>query len=80
MDKELTPRQRDVLIAINKYRDDNDFRCPSYEDLSKMLGLSTRNGVRDTLQILRRKGYVTWNGVRTLRVIKDIPELEAEAS
>ena len=77
--QELTDRQRECLLFIVTYIQDN-LRPPTLREIGRALGIRSTNGVNDHVLALERKGYVERNetisrGVRPvgLRVVYDPP-------
>ena len=66
---ELAPHQLETLQAIQGYQD-RFGHPPTAKLLSQALGLSSTNGARDRLVLLRSEGLVVWgfDKVGTLRV------------
>jgi|ERR1039458_4516196 repressor LexA len=56
-DRDLTPRQRDVLAAIERFRRKHQYG-PSVRDIGQVVGLGP-SGVQHHLQVLRQKGWLS---------------------
>lgn len=77
----LTERQRRVLEAIRRYREEQGF-SPSYRDIGEAAGLSSPSSVKHQLQTLERKGYLRLNAHkgRAVELVRtDEPEAPAKA-
>jgi len=66
----LTPRQQDVLNWISGYIDTHGF-SPTLREIQHAYGWKAVSAVQCFLEVLRKKGYVTWQEgcQRTIRVI-----------
>lgn len=62
--------QRALLASIRRLEAKRGFP-PTIRELASDLGVSTTNGVAQTLDALRRKGWVTWDRghSRTLKIV-----------
>lgn len=67
--KPVTDRQLGLLWHITNYQRERGV-SPSIVELSEIMDISTKT-VREKLEALRRKGYLTWlrNQHRTIRLI-----------
>lgn len=65
----LSKRQVEMLAAIRRLTAERGY-APTIRELASEVGVTTTNSVAQTLQMLRRKGWVTWEPMhsRTLRV------------
>ena len=55
--RDLTPRQRDVLLAIQKFRQQHQYG-PSVREIGRVVGLGP-SGVQHHLAVLRRRGWLS---------------------
>lgn len=65
--KRITPRQRDVLAVIATHMLVNRMP-PTMRELAQSMGLPHHTGVVSGLKALRKKGWLSKNGARGLRI------------
>ncbi len=67
--KRLSKRQRDIIVAIQRYVEGKGYP-PTYRELSEMVGLKSVSTVSGHLDRLKVKGYVSFipGAPRTLTV------------
>ena len=57
----LTPKQNEIYVEIKKYF--NTYGCfPTIRELCDLTGRSSTSTIKDYLDKLERKGYITWGG------------------
>ncbi|WP_062052314.1 hypothetical protein [Bacillus sp. JCM 19034] len=68
---ELTNKQKNVIVTINKYINKNKY-SPTTRELADLLNHKSTSTTHGHLVKLRKKGYVDWveSKPRTLRVLK----------
>jgi SOS-response transcriptional repressor LexA len=64
----LTPIQEESLVVIDHYIEEHS-ESPTRQELSKMLGQKSTNGVNQILEALRKKGYIRLDPPRRKRNI-----------
>lgn len=65
----LTPKQKQILVFIEKFIRKNDY-APSYKEIADNFGFSSVATVAEHVDNLRNKGYLTNDeGYRSLRVV-----------
>lgn len=71
MEKELTKRQKLIFDALCEYVNNNGY-APSYRELAKICNLASPSTVKNHLDKLRIKGYITWieGQPRTIQILK----------
>jgi repressor LexA len=57
----ITERQRELLTYLYEHARDRGYQ-PSYGDLCRVLGVRHKNGVRELLLALQKKGYLELGG------------------
>lgn len=57
MAKELTPRQRQVLEAVEAFIQQHDMP-PTRAELARALGITSHNGAHEHLLALEKKGFL----------------------
>ena len=75
---QLTPRQSDVLDAINLYRGRTGFP-PTISELAGLIGCSSPNAAAEHVRALRKKGYISVapGAARGITVIDNQQEADA---
>ncbi|MBP5751486.1 MAG: repressor LexA, partial [Treponema sp.] len=79
--KNLTDRQREVLIFIAQFTEDNVFP-PTVREIGEHFGISLR-AVQDHVAALQKKGYLSQSQKRSrsIRVLKDVrPKVTAASA
>ncbi len=61
----LTPRQSEVLDAINLYRDRTGFP-PTIVELAGLIGCSSANAAAGHVKSLQKKGYISHSFLMTV--------------
>lgn len=68
--KEITSRQQEVFDLIVEYIKDNDYP-PTVQELTDMLGVSSKNAIAKHLNALMQKGYIALDSTaRGIRILK----------
>lgn len=68
MNREITKRQKDVLLAVQFHISQQGYP-PTYRELAEILNLGSTNAVYNHIMALERKGYVE-TGFGKARAIK----------
>lgn len=71
--KKITHKQQKVLNMISRYIEENGYP-PTIRDIGKELKLTSTSTVHSYLNVLKSKGYVTWEEgrPRTLKILERI--------
>jgi repressor LexA len=66
----LTKRQREILLFVTKYTEDNGY-APSFEEIAEEFGFTSLATVHEHLSNLERKGYIrrAYNESRAIEVL-----------
>lgn len=77
--QDLTDRQREVLVYIRAYIDDEGYP-PTIRDMCRFFGIASANGMVCHLDALECKGYIVRrkNAARAIRVLESIPATPGE--
>jgi len=69
LDRPLTPRQKQVLVAIERWHRVHGY-APTTRELTEEIGLSSPSTLHHHLYLLRLAGAVTWRAgeARTLTI------------
>lgn len=72
----MTHRQRELLVFICAYLAEHGGVSPSFNEMQRALGLSSKSGVFRLIDALREQGFVERdaNRVRSVRVLRAPPE------
>lgn len=71
--EKLTDKQKEIFDCISNFIDEHGY-SPSIRELCKLSNRKSPCTVKNHLNVLRRKGYVTFvpNMNRTVRIIKEV--------
>jgi repressor LexA len=69
--QELTPKQQELLDWIAEFIDKNGF-SPTVREMMRGVGLKSPAPVQARLDILKKKGWVSWvhRQTRTVRIVQ----------
>ncbi len=72
----LSWRQKEIILAINEYVEDNGYP-PTYREIRDLVGLKSVSTVSGHMERLKAKGYITFmpGAARTLYINKELIEL-----
>lgn len=75
----LTPKQRDLLLFIQRYQDANGC-SPSFDDMKAALQLASKSGVHRLIGGLELRGHIERlpHRQRAITVLRRIPDPEAK--
>lgn len=67
----LTDRQRAIYEHIVEHRRSRGY-SPTVRELADTFAMRSPNGIQQHLELIRRKGYLTWepNAARTIRPVE----------
>ncbi len=72
----LSWRQKEIILAINEYVEDNGYP-PTYREIRDLVGLKSVSTVSGHMERLKAKGYISFmpGAARTLSINKELIEL-----
>lgn len=77
----LTPRARELMLKLQRTVDATG-TVPSFDELRRMVGISSRSGIHRMLGQLEERGYIRRikSRARAIQILKRIQEGETNAS
>ena len=67
----LTSKQRELLIFLTKYLEDNEV-SPSFDEMREAVGLASKSGIHRLVSALEERGYIRRlaNRARAIEILR----------
>lgn len=75
----LTPKQRELMLYLQRYIDANGGVSPSYDDMRESLQLASKSGVHRLLNALEERGHIErlHHRARAIKIIERVRDPNA---